>query len=530
MAETAADGQSSQATKLISKQPDTKKPGALDFSIRESKELILAFSGAVGSGTDQVTSVLQRLLEEKNYNVVHIKLSKFIEFLLEKKFIAGWDDEIRPGNRLEKLQIAGNLLRSQNSADFLSEIAIAVILNHRLQQATGANTAPPALESIVPNRTVYFIDQLKNPAEVSLLRKIYGNLFYLVGILTGEKQRGKNLNKQLLPQEVASAIERDRQNEDSNGQQLDKTLKLADFFVRNNDENTEVLKKPLKRFLGLIHGETSRTPTRDEYAMYVAYSAGLRSACLSRQVGAAISDADGSVISTGCNDVPKANGGLYSEDDVSDYRCIYMEGGKCFNDEHKDQLAKDIEKILNDELKDAGRAKKLVAAVRKSTRLRDLLEFSRSVHAEMDAIISIARRGGPSVTGGSLYTTTFPCHNCARHIVAAGITKVFYIEPYEKSLALELHSDAIVSDPEQSDGSKVQFLHFEGVAPRQYQELFSMKDERKKLGKAVPMKPTEAPKIRVQYLDGYRNLESKIVENLVNQGLTKEQIADMTSS
>ena len=192
--------------------------------------------------------------------------------------------------------------------------------------------------------------------------------------------------------------------------------------------------------------------------MYVAYSAGLRSACLSRQVGASISDATGSVISTGCNDVPKANGGLYSEDDAQDYRCIYMQGGKCFNDEHKDQLANEIEKILNEELKDPNRAKKLIASVRKSTRLRDLLEFSRSVHAEMDAIVSIARRGGPSVTGGSLYTTTFPCHNCARHIVAAGITRVFYIEPYEKSLALELHSDAIVSDPEQSDGSKVQFL------------------------------------------------------------------------
>jgi len=147
----------------------------------------------------------------------------------------------------------------------------------------------------------------------------------------------------------------------------------------------------------------------------------------------------------------------------------------------------------------------------------------------MDAIVSVARRGGPSVVGGSLYTTTFPCHNCARHIVAAGILKVFYIEPYEKSLALDLHADAIVSDSEEQDGSKVQFMHFEGVAPRQYQELFAMKGERKRAGKAVPVSLVAAPKIRVQYLDGYLDLETKIVANLVEQGLTKEQIADLTS-
>ena len=44
------------------------------------------------------------------------------------------------------------------------------------------------------------------------------------------------------------------------------------------------------------------------------------------------------------------------------------------------------------------------------------------------------------------------------------------------------------------------------------------------------MRPSEASKVRVQYLDGYKNLETKIVENLVTQGLTREQIADLTSS
>lgn len=329
MAESTAAIAPNSITSPENKGP-SKKIGPLDLTSRESKELVIGFSGAIGSGMEYVTDVIKLVLEEQGYRVVHIKLSRFIEFLLKNKLIAHWDDCPRPTNRLEQLQIAGNLLRNQHSPDFLSEIAIAYMLTDRHQQAAGGRGGAQSLDAIVPRRTAYLVDQLKHPAEVALLRRIYGNLFYLIGVLTGEKQRLRNLNKILSAQEVTSAIERDRHDEDAYGQQLDKTLKLADFFVRNNYQNTDALRVPLQRFLALIHGQTARTPTRDEYAMYVAYSAGLRSACLSRQVGAAITNADGNVISTGCNDVPKAKGGLYSEDDgANDHRCIHIEGVTC---------------------------------------------------------------------------------------------------------------------------------------------------------------------------------------------------------
>lgn len=56
------------------------------------------------------------------------------------------------------------------------------------------------------------------------------------------------------------------------------------------------------------------------------------------------------------------------------------------------------------------------------------------MHAEMFAITDAARRG-LSVRDATLYCTTFPCHMCARHIIASGIRKVVYIEPYPKSMA-----------------------------------------------------------------------------------------------
>ena len=90
----------------------------------------------------------------------------------------------------------------------------------------------------------------------------------------------------------------------------------------------------------------------------------------------------------------------------------------------------------------------------------------------MEALFACAR-AGISPRGGTLYTTTFPCHNCTKHIVASGIKRVVYVEPYPKSLAGELHSDSIAFE---SEGvGKVTYQAFVGVGPRRYFDLFSMK-------------------------------------------------------
>lgn len=110
----------------------------------------------------------------------------------------------------------------------------------------------------------------------------------------------------------------------------------------------------------------------------------------------------------------------------------------------------------------------------KGTRLTSLTEFSRAVHAEMEALPPAARVG-VSVRGALLYTTTFPCHNCAKHIVAPDISRVVYVEPYPKSRALEMHGDSIYaageSDPKGKD-HKVEFRPFVGIAPRRFPDLF----------------------------------------------------------
>ncbi len=86
----------------------------------------------------------------------------------------------------------------------------------------------------------------------------------------------------------------------------------------------------------------------------------------------------------------------------------------------------------------------------KPTRFRAITEFGRAVHAEMDALTTAARQG-ISVAGATLVCTTFPCHNCTRHVIASGIRKVLYVLPYSKSLARELHGDALVIEPETAE-------------------------------------------------------------------------------
>ena len=114
----------------------------------------------------------------------------------------------------------------------------------------------------------------------------------------------------------------------------------------------------------------------------------------------------------------------------------------------------------------------------KESKISDLTEFGRVVHAEMDALLSCSRAGIPT-TGSTLYCTTFPCHNCAKHIIASGITQVVYVEPYPKSRALDFHSESIQlkSELEEISNNTNQLVSFEpfiGVGPRRFLDLFSM--------------------------------------------------------
>ena len=236
--------------------------------------------------------------------------------------------------------------------------------------------------------------------------------------------------------------------------------------------------------------------------MFQARSAALRSASLARQVGAVIADSDGEVLSAGCNEVPKARGGLYWEGDPGDKR-DFVVGYETNDSIKRTNLAEALNLLENAGwlspkalgLQRAAREAEAEALLKKS-QLMSAIEYNRPVHAEMAAIVGAARRGA-SVAGSTLFTTTFPCHDCAKHIVASGITRVVYIEPYPKSLAVELHGDAIVVDDPACAAGRVSFEPFVGVAPRLFERVFAMdkrKDDRGRIIDWARDKATAQPK------------------------------------
>lgn len=462
-----------------------------------SKELIFAVVGPIGSGTTEVAKKIVHLAKSTldTEHVVHIKASDVIA-----RHANGTLPDMNSTNKLLRaraLQDYGDDLRKGD------ESAVAALLSSevkRLRESFDANDVGDGVSALRPRiaedkHKVYVIDSLKHPAEVELLRTVYREAFCLIGVVCEENTRKKRLQDGKCADssaiEISALMRRDEgEVEQDWGQKVSKTFHLADFFVDNTPdrineagkENDEwVVPEKLGRLLDILDGKKIVRPLPSETGMFHAAGAQLRSACLSRQVGAALVAPNGNLIATGTNEVPKYGGGVYGSnflaeegDAFEDARCAFS-NKYCSN--NKEQ-AKIMEEVISSipELNQAV-DKAAIKKALKETALGRLLEFSRAVHAEMDAILSAAREGASTV-GTKLFVTTFPCHYCARHIVAAGVEEVQYIEPYPKSKALELHSDAIEGvfskwiKKAPAKPTKALFRPFTGVAPRLYTRAF----------------------------------------------------------
>src|SRR5205823_2764345 len=224
------------------------------------------------------------------------------------------------------------------------------------------------------------------------------------------------------------------------------TFPLADAFLSADDKTA--IEASVRRTIAILFAHPFETPTVDEMGMQYAHSAGLRSSDLSRQVGYAACTDDGQVLAVGTNEVAKAGGGFYwpgTEGDGRDFRVVESDEP---NAEMKLAILKDLLQGLQaaSVLVEKGEiTDEMVSAIGKQlkgSRFMAITEFGRAVHAEMGVVTDAARRG-VALRGATLYGTTFPCHNCAKHIVASGIKRLVYIEPYPKSQVARLFRDSI---------------------------------------------------------------------------------------
>lgn len=441
------------------------------FQKIKQPELFFGFVCPIGADMSAAIQAFRKYFQDKGYRTVDVKVTDVFNVL---------QNYVVPDKSLERTNLHqryityiayGNQLRAQFGDSTLASLAIRRVMAKRLKD----NRTDEKY-----SKTVYLLHQFKRKEEIDLLRSIYGRLFFQISIYSRRGARVDHLARHFAasdhsagPQRyrhLAESLVQDDENETGkiHGQRVAKIFHDADFIVNMDVETTA--NEQVERFCELLFGSNQISPSRIEYGLFLAKAAALRSLDLSRQVGTAIFSQTGEIISLGSNEVPKAGGGTYWADDKHEDRD--------FKRKHDSNFArkKEILSELIDIISPGQSPEQFMSNPKiRDSQFMDALEYGRMVHAEMSAI-SDAARVGHSIVGGTLYCTTFPCHMCAKHIVAAGIANVIFLEPYPKSLAVDLHADSIIV--EGSDRGQYQkfpsvgFDHFYGVTPRRYREIF----------------------------------------------------------
>src|SRR5262245_22141331 len=299
----------------------------------ERPELFFALVAPVGVDLDMIIEVLSTELNRQKYSSSLIKVTKsMLDVPSDVKIVL---DPYLDGIR-SRINYADDICQRLQRQDALAAIAIGAVqsererLNKELAEKGGRKLNEQDFQRPFAGQA-FIVRQFKRPGETALMRKVYGKLFFQISAYGAPDEREALLRKKIRAshfgtidetQAKSQAIELMAidyaESDKAFGQKIRETFPLGDVFV--DGVNRVSCERMIKRFVNVIFGDNSATPDHDEYGMYLAKSASLRSCDLSRQVGAAIFRPTGEVISLGCNEVPKYPGGTYWCGDDPDFR------------------------------------------------------------------------------------------------------------------------------------------------------------------------------------------------------------------
>lgn len=261
----------------------------------------------------------------------------------------------------------------------------------------------------------------------------------------------------------------------------------ADVFVTREGREIGVhrdqrLIRSIARFAALAMHPGLVKPTEVERCMQMAVAARLNSGCLSRQVGAVVTDARCNVLSLGWNDAPcgaescarrslsnlvrKRDRDAYSEFELNDgeFRSYIETVAGQWRADGVDRVARGLPDpyCFKDIYQDIIHA-------------RDQIH-TRSLHAEERAL---ATCDPIRARGGCLFVTSSPCELCAKRLKEAGIKKVYYIQRYPGIS----HDHVIESGPL---AERAEYEFFSGAVGLAYMKLYTpiipYKDEMEAMG------------------------------------------------
>lgn len=331
------------------------------------------------------------------------------------------------------------------------------------------------------------IDALRNPYEILFFRERYA-AFYLMSINTDEKTRRDKLIEKGF--DLDSIIELDKKESDKKDfndsyQEIDinKCIELSDIFLTHDGtecQENRSLNNQIITYLALIRHPGLIPPSPMERVMQIAYTAKLNSGCLSRQVGAVVTNENYSVQSVGWNTVAQGQTpcSLRCLDDLcnSEDKIAYSEF------ERNDNKFKNSTKDLHLSYKPV-KEKKLLIGLPLAYCFKDIHTtitekqkynqvHTRALHAEENAFLQLAKYGTQGIQRGKLFTTSSCCELCGKKAYQLGIKEIIYIDSYPG-----ITQKHII----ECGSNQPQMVLFHGAIGRAYSNLYNpfipLKDE-----------------------------------------------------
>jgi len=337
-------------------------------------------------------------------------------------------------------------------------------------------------------KTFIAIDAFRNPFEISFFRERY-SAFYLFSISTEVDTRFKrlqsasNINIKQLESIDKEYEKRLSGNEVFFSQDIASCIQLADIHIHNPDislDNYSDLKRQLVYYITLIVHPGLVPPSHLERCMQIAFNAKLNSGCLSRQVGAVITDKYSSIKAIGWNSVPEGQ-----------VPCILRSVEDLLNNEdenaysHYESNDPDFRQKMESTYGDLRNCQSKLAGLNHSFCFKDMQNLvdkdknqvhTRALHAEENAFLQITKYGGAGIKDGMLFVTASPCELCSKKAYQLGIKSIIYIDPYPG-----IAKDHILN----SGSNKPRLQMFRGAIGRAYYQLYEpvlgYKDELKML-------------------------------------------------
>lgn len=337
------------------------------------------------------------------------------------------------------LQEFGNRIR--NHGDINPDIEFSGI--HMFALARRANDFIKAVQAVNKannHPTFICLDAIRSPYEATYFQDRYSS-FYLVAVSTDDNERIRRLGEKLSHEQIKALDSKEypsklKDESRFTNQDIGACLQLADIYLYNPYESTNekyFITELIVKYITLMKHPGLITPTSVERCMQIAYNAKLNSGCLSRQVGAVITDSHYSVKAVGWNSVAEgqvpcnlrnAENYLVNKD-KSSFSTYELENQEFIDHMHKEYKRKIGLSSLKGRL-----CSYCFKDEYEQITLQKNQVHTRSLHAEENAFLQIVKYGGEGIQGGKLFTSASSCVLCSKKAFQLGIKDIFYIDPY----------------------------------------------------------------------------------------------------